>query len=602
MVSKLVSRRDIEFLLYEWMDTTELIRRARFAEHSRETFDASLDTAERIATELFAPHNRKADLNEPSFDGTRVHIIPEVKTALKAFSAAGFNASAKDHALGGMQLPTVVEQACLTYFLAANAGTTGYPFLSIANSNLLVAHGSPAQIDTFARPVIDGRFSGTMCLSEPQAGSSLGDIRTRASPDGASPWGPRYRLFGGKMWISGGDHELYDNIIHLVLARTPDAPPGSKGISLFIVPKVLINANGSPGERNDVALAGINHKMGYRGTVNTLLNFGEGRFTPEGRAGAIGYLVGDPHKGLSYMFHMMNEARIGVGLGATALAYTAYLHALEYARSRPQGRRIGARNPATPQVNIIEHPDVRRMLLAQKACAEGALALNLYCSRLVDDKTTASLPEDRARATLLLEILTPICKSWPSQWAQESISHAIQIHGGYGYTRDYPVEQFYRDNRLNPIHEGTHGIQAIDLLGRKVVMDQGAALLALHDRISDTIGRARASSLPLEDSADVLENTLNRIVSTTARLHDAGDEERKLGNATLYLEAFGHLVLAWIWLDQALTTEGKVGDFYEGKRQACHYFYRFELPGVGPRLDLLDRLDQTTLDMQDTWF
>ena len=325
MTSKLLSRRDVEFLLYEWLDVTSLCDRPRFADHSRETFDGALDTAERIATEVFLPHRRKSDVEEPEFDGERVRIIPEVGTAFAAFAEAGLLAGPQDYEFGGMQLPLTVHNACFAYVLAANVGSAGYPLLTAANANLLLAHGSPAQIDAFARPELEGRFAGTMCLSEPQAGSSLADVATRAEPDGDSPFGPQFRLFGNKMWISAGEHEVTENIVHLVLARMPGAPPGVKGISLFIVPRRLVGTDGACGERNDVALAGLNHKMGYRGTVNTLLNFGEGRFKPGGRPGAVGYLVGEPHRGLSYMFHMMNEARIGVGLGAVALGYAGYL-------------------------------------------------------------------------------------------------------------------------------------------------------------------------------------------------------------------------------------------------------------------------------------
>ena len=486
MSSLILSRRDLEFLLYEWLDAESLALRPRFADHSRETFDAALDTSERIASEFFAPHNKKSDQSEPFFDGERVHLIPEIKTAVDAFAAAGLVAATQDYNLGGMQLPTVIDKACMAYFMGANVATAGYPFLTIGNTNLILAHGSQQQIDAFVRPMLAGRFMGTMCLSEPQAGSSLSDIKTRAEPqqDGT------YRLIGNKMWISGGEHDLAENIVHLVLAKIPGGPAGVKGISLFIVPKYLLNADGSIGERNDVALAGLNHKMGYRGTVNTLLNFGEGKWKPEGKPGAIGYLVGKAHQGLACMFHMMNEARIGVGLGATMLGYTGYLHALDYARNRPQGRHPQAKDPNSPQLALVEHTDVRRMLLAQKAYAEGALALNLYCARLVDEEKTAEDETARREATLLLDILTPIAKSWPSQWCLEANSLAIQVHGGYGYTRDYNVEQFYRDNRLNPIHEGTHGIQALDLLGRKVVMQDGAAFKMLQTRIEKTLHAA----------------------------------------------------------------------------------------------------------------
>ncbi|MBL8382745.1 MAG: acyl-CoA dehydrogenase [Burkholderiales bacterium] len=606
MDSKLVSRRDLAFVLYELLDVETLTRRPRYAEHSRETFDAALDVAERIARDHFAPHNRAGDENEPTFDGERVSIIPQVGAALEAFVAAGLMAAEHDAEYGGMQLPLAVAKACFAFFNAANVGTASYPFLTIGSANLLLAHGSAAQIDTYVRPMLAGRWFGTMCLSEPQAGSSLSDIRTLAVPqdDGT------YRLTGNKMWISAGDHELSENIVHLVLARTPGAPAGVKGISLFVVPKYLARADGGIGERNDVVLAGLNHKMGYRGTVNTLLNFGEGRFRPGGRAGAVGGLVGELHRGLACMFHMMNEARIGVGLGATMLGYTAYLHALDYARGRPQGRHPRAKDPASPQVPIIEHADVRRMLLAQKAYAEGALALNLYCARLVDDERGAESAAAREEAGLLLELLTPVAKSWPSQWCQEGNSLAIQVHGGYGYTRDYPVEQFYRDQRLNPIHEGTHGIQAIDLLGRKVAQKDGAALRLLGREIEKACREAGALRETVHWARALGEATA-RIGLTTQKLHAAGDPDRMLANAAAYLEAFGHVVVAWVWLRAATVAARRLADgagapgeeaFYRGKLAAAAFFFRWELPKTAAWCDLLDALDTTTLDMRDDWF
>lgn len=611
-MSKIVAARDLEFLLYEWLDAEALTARPRYADHSRETFDAALATSAQIATDLFAPHNRKADLNEPHFDGEHVHVIPDIKPAIQAFSDAGLMAAGQDYELGGMQLPTLVRKACMTWFMGANVATAGYPFLTIGNANLLLAHGSKEQIDTFVRPMLQGRFFGTMCLSEPQAGSSLSDIKTRAELDGEGGLGPQYRLTGNKMWISGGEHDIAENIVHLVLAKMPGPDgkliPGVKGISLFVVPKFLVNADGGLGERNDVALAGLNHKMGYRGTVNTLLNFGEGKFKPQGKAGAIGYLVGEPGKGLACMFHMMNEARIGVGLGATMLGYTGYLHALDYARNRPQGRHPLAKDPASPQIPIIEHADVKRMLLAQKSYVEGALALNLYCAKLVDDEKTGESETARREATLLLDILTPIAKSWPSQWCLEANSLAIQVHGGYGYTRDFPVEQFYRDNRLNPIHEGTHGIQGLDLLGRKVVMQDGAALKLLVSKIETTLGEASAD-LNLTELAGDLFPLVDHLVEATEDLHATGDVNKTLANASIYLEAFGHIVLSWIWMEQAIVASramqtAKLTDetFYLGKLQACRYFIRWELPKVRPMLNLLESIDTTTLDMKDEWF
>ncbi len=594
--SLILNRRDLDFMLYEWLDAEALTGHDHYSDHSRETFDAVLDLCEQLASSHFATHNRKNDLNEPHFDGDQVHVIPEVGVALEQFSAAGLVAAGQDYDLGGMQLPMLVEKAAFAWFLAANVGTAAYPFLTIGNANLLLAHGSADQVRTWVRPMLEGRFFGTMCLSEPQAGSSLADVRTRAEPDGNGV----YRLFGNKMWISGGDHELSQNIVHLVLARIPGAPAGVKGISLFIVPRFLVDDQGQVAERNDVVLAGLNHKMGYRGTTNTLLNFGEGKFPVDGRPGAVGYLVGEAHKGLTYMFHMMNEARIGVGLGAAALGYTGYLHALDYARQRPQGRPLTDRDPASPQIPIIEHTDVRRMLLAQKAWVEGGLGLNLYCARLVDEQRMSE-GAARAELTLLLDILTPVAKSWPSQWCLEANNLAIQVLGGYGYTRDYAVEQFYRDNRLNPIHEGTHGIQALDLLGRKVVINQGAALTLLTGRMRDTIGRAK-SHPTLADLAAELHIMVQRLESVTAELHAIDDREVTLANAAVYLEAAGHIVVAWIWLDQMLACGDHQGDFYDGKRQAGQWFFRWELPRVSVQLDLLASLDTTTLDMKPAWF
>jgi len=596
MSSLILSRRDIDFMLYEWLNAESLTALPRYADHSRETFDAVLDLSTQIATEHFASHNKKSDANEPWFDGDVVHMIPEVKKALDIFAQAGLIAAGQDYELGGMQLPALVEKACFAWFLAANVGTAAYPFLTIGNANLLLAYGTEAQKQTWVAPMMEGRFFGTMCLSEPQAGSSLADIRTRAEPDGND----RYRVFGNKMWISGGEHGLSENIVHLVLARLPDAPAGVKGISLLIVPRHLLDDDGAVGEHNDVVLAGLNHKMGYRGTTNTLLNFGEGKFTPDGKAGAVAYLVGEPHKGLTYMFHMMNEARIGVGLGAAALGYTGYLHALAYARERKQGRAPGAKDPARAPVPIIEHTDVKRMLLAQKAYVEGGMGLNLYCARLVDEERT-SQGDDKTRATLLLDMLTPVAKSWPSQWCLEANNQAIQVHGGYGYTRDYNVEQFYRDNRLNPIHEGTHGIQALDLLGRKVVMQDGLGLDLLLNLIQATT--AQASNLPeLAEFGAQLDAVVYRLADVTRTLHTSGEPAVTLANAAVYLEAFGHTVVAWIWLEQMLASAGKQGDFYAGKNQTGRWYFTWELPKTEQWLDLLASLDETCLTMQDRWF
>jgi alkylation response protein AidB-like acyl-CoA dehydrogenase len=588
MKSTIMSRRDLNFLLFEWLGVDELTKRPRFAEHSRETFSDVLDLCEELATRYFAPHNKKSDQNEPSFDGTTVTVIPEVKQALDAFAAADLLGMGMDHSLGGAQLPTTIAQAGFSWFSAANISTSGYLMLTIANANLLTKFGSPEQIDRFVKPMLAGRFTGTMALSEPQAGSSLADIVTRAEPqdDGT------YRLSGSKMWISGAEHEMSENIVHLVLAKIPGGPPGTKGISLFAVPKFLVDADGSVGQRNDVAISGLNHKMGQRGITNTVLNFN----------GAVGYLVGEPHRGIVYMFHMMNEARLGVGMGAVSLGYTGYLKSVQYALERPQGRPITSKDPTAPQVPIVEHADVKRMLLAQKSYVEGALALALYCARLVDWQDSAESDAERDSTALLLDILTPVAKSWPSQWCLEANSLAIQVLGGYGYTREYDVEQHYRDNRLNPIHEGTHGIQSLDLLGRKVTQRNGASLSALGAAMAESVAAAETAGGEASDLAAQLDTSWQRLVEVTMSMFTSGDVEAAMANSAIYLEAFGHIVIAWMWLEQFLATDGHGGDFYDGKRQAARYFFRYELPRTTPQLQLLEALDRTTLEMRPGWF
>lgn len=352
-----------------------------------------------------------------------------------------------------------------------------------------------------------------------------------------------------------------------------------------------------------MVLAGLNHKMGHRGVTNTLLNFGEAtRFRPEGGEGAVGYLLGNLGEGLACMFHMMNYARIGVGTCAAVLGYTGYLQSLDYARNRPQGRHIGidGKPHRTSQVPIIEHADVKRMLLAQKAYVEGGLALNMYCAKLLDLGLESADVQERERCNLLLDLLTPICKSWPSQWCLEANSLAIQVHGGYGYTRDYNVEQLYRDNRLNPIHEGTHGIQALDLLGRKVIMKQGAALRLLVEEINGCVAQAQEHP-ELASYAESLSSAVREISAVTLQLWAGLDPRSALLNATTYMEAFGHVVVAWIWLSQALSAVNKESDFYRGKLAACRYFFEYELPKTGPQLGFLKSQNTLLADVQGDW-
>jgi butyryl-CoA dehydrogenase len=597
-MASILSERDLAFHLYELLDTEALLRRERYADLSREVFDATLDTARRIAEQRFAPHLARGDAHEPTFDGTAVTLIPETKLAWDAFAEAGFLNAHWDADEGGLQLPGVVHAAAVTWFNAANVATTAYSWLTVGAANLLRTFGTAELKARFLAPMGDGRCAGTMALTEPAQGSALGDIRTAAEPQ---PDGT-YRLCGQKMFISGGDHGLTENIVHMVLARISGAPAGVKGISLFLVPKVLVNADGTLGGRNDVALAGLLHKMGWRNTTSTVLSFGE-------KGGAVGYLLGEAGKGLAHMFQMMNEARINIGLCAAAIACRGYLLALDYARSRAQGRLPSCKDPATAQVKLIEHADVRRLLLAQKAYAEGALAMSLYGASLAEDRHTHADPAAREAAALLLDILTPVIKSWPSRYGCVANDHAIQVLGGSGYTRDYVAEQLYRDQRLNPIHEGAEAIHALDLLGRKTVMQGGAAYRVFRAAVDAAL--AEASREPaVQRLAAAFLAPLARLDAVTAQLAAllATDPDRALANAGVYLDAFGRIVAAWVWLKQALAAERGLSrrpadaDFYRGKLQAARYYISWELPATLPQFDLLAGLDSVPLDMRDEWF
>ena len=594
-MSLILNRRDLDFILYDVLGIEDLCQHPTYSDHSRDVFDQILDAAEKLAETVLHPIAKQTDIEEPQFDAGRAVFPAVTGDALDHLRDGGFFAASFDSELGGLQLPYSVTQGIAALLGAANGGIYGYSMLTIAAANLLVAHASQEQVSKFVPPMVEGRFFGTMCLSEPQAGSSLADIKTRAerADDGT------YRLFGSKMWISGGEHDLSENIVHLVLAKTPDSPPGVKGISLFIVPRILVGEDGALGERNEVKLVGVNHKMGNRATINTALSFGD-------ENGAIGYLVGEEGRGLSYMFHMMNEARIGVGLGAATTAYSGYLHALDYARDRTQGRPLDQRDPGSPMIPIIEHGDVKRMLLQQKAYCEGALALCLFGARLIDQVETTEDQAQKQHLNLLLEILTPIMKSWPSEFGVRANDQAIQVHGGYGYTREYAVERLYRDNRLNPIHEGTKGIQGLDLLGRKVSMMDRAALNALDQEIRltlDELGRAEL----LAAEGHQLEKAWVEVCDTARAVEQAMLKQGRsaaLANATIYLDAFGHVIVAWIWLKQALAVNqsSQPEAFKRGKMKAVRYFFKYELPSIYPQCALVSTADTTCLEMENDWF
>ena len=601
MTAPLLDQRDLEFMLYELFDAESLTSRERYADHNRETFDAAISTSRTVAEKYFLPIRQKVDTHQPTFDGEKVQMIPEIKEALDAVVAAGLASPSADYELGGMQLPALVASVSGAYLSAAASMTMGYIGLTNANANLINAHGTEQQKQKWLEPMLTGRFAGTMAMSEPGAGSSLADLTTSAVPEGDGT----YRITGNKIWISGGDHELNENIVHLVLARVKGAPKGVKGISLFIVPKFLVNDDGSLGERNDVTLAGLFHKMGGRGQTSTALNFGE-------KDGAVGYLVGEENRGLMYMFHMMNEARIMVGSGAAITALCGYQYSLDYARERPQGRLPSSKDPMSPPVNIIEHADVRRMLLAQKAYAEGGYALCLLGSSLVDDEHTAPTEEERQRAHELLDFLTPIIKTWPSEYGPRANYFAIQVLGGSGYVNEHPVEMMYRDNRLNPIHEGTTGIQSLDLLARKVPQNGLAGYLACIAEMEATISIAQ--EMPeLHGFADDLQGAIATLKQVTEFLLGSMMEKNidlVLANSVKYLDLFGNVVIAWIWLKQGIVAANALAakphaadeNFYRGKLQAMRYFFRFELPEIQPWARLLLDLDDTTHEMSPDWF
>ncbi|MEL6949361.1 MAG: acyl-CoA dehydrogenase [Pseudomonadota bacterium] len=595
-MSTIVNRRDLAFFLYEVFGLEQMLGQGDYAEFDRETIEAVLDTAEQIATERFEPLAAALDADEPRFVDGAVEMMPEIKPALDAFSEAGLIAAGFDAEVGGMQLPFVAQHAMSGMFTCANNAATNYLFLTTANANMLNTCASEELKARFLPPMLEGRWYGTMCLSETQAGSSLADIRTTATPRGDGT----YAVAGSKMWISGGEQPMSENIVHMVLARTPDAPPGVRGISLFLVPKYRVDDAGNVGEKNHIALAGLNHKMGQRGTTNCLLEFGDG-------GESIGWLVGRENEGLKNMFHMMNEARIGVGLGAVMCGLGGYLYSLKYAQERLQGRPASDKSPESPQVPIIRHADVRRMLLAQKAWVEGGQALIYYCGTLQDRERLAGDDDTRDQLNLLLELLTPVAKSWPSEYCLEANKLAIQVLGGYGYTRDYPVERYYRDNRLNHIHEGTWGIQGLDILGRKVRLAGGAALELLAAEMQPTLEVARGSDT-LSAHADALAAAWQQVQQTVAAVAGCEDRERALANATSFLDGFGHVIVSWLWLRQALVAEAALAEnnkdtaFYEGKLKACRYFFRYELPVAITRLALVETLDDTCLTIEPTQF
>ncbi|EGB04908.1 hypothetical protein AURANDRAFT_59443 [Aureococcus anophagefferens] len=597
--SKLLHGRELQFLLHEFIDLQALLATERFRDHDVETIESIVEAGSTLAEEVFYDANPVGDREAPTYDADADVVVhpAAVVDAQKQYAEGGFIGMTLEQDKGGLGLPVCAAALANLPFSVANTGLMSYHGVTNGSITLLAAHGSPEQQATWLPKLTSGEAYGTMCLSESHAGSSLTDLRTSAAPNGDGS----YAIKGNKMWITGGDQGLSENIVHFVLAKLPGAPPGVKGISLFLVPKVLEN-----GARNDVYLGGMNHKMGQIASVNAgELLFGD-------RTGAAtGYLVGEPHEGLKCMFVMMNELRVGVGMGAAASGVAGYTAALRYARDRAQGRPLTSKDPAAPMVPIVQHADVKRMLLAARAYSEGGVALSLYGAELIDKMAVCEDAAAKQELHLVLELLIPMIKSWPSEWGLEANRLAIQVHGGAGYTTDFIVEQLYRDARVNSIYEGTTGIQSLDLLGRKVPMAGGAALAALAARVAAD-AEAAAAHAELRPAAAALGAALETFGKTTEKLVGvaaAGDVDTFLANSNEYLTAAGHLVVAWMWLKQgtiaSAALEAGAGDddaFYHGKLHTMSWFFAHELPKVHAASKLLASLDTQNVDMKDEWF
>jgi alkylation response protein AidB-like acyl-CoA dehydrogenase len=592
----LIEDRTVAFLLFEVLEADALCELPFFAEHSRETFELLLRSAAKLAREVVFPTYRPMDQAAAHFDGVRVHTHGAMAELYPLLVDLGLLAATRPVEVGGQQLPSLIASAAASYITAANLSAYAFTLLTSGAAHLIEAFGDEPLKQRFMLPMYEGHFTGTMALTEPEAGSSLADIRARAR---ATAHG-HYLIDGAKVFISGGDHSFRDNIVHLVLARVEGAAPGVKGISLFAVPK--LRWGGQQGwVDNDVRAAGAFHKLGWRGIPSIALQLGE-------NADCHGYLVGKPNQGLPYMFQMMNEARLQIGLCAVATAAVAYQESLAYARNRPQGRRAGSAADS-PQVAIIEHADVRRMLLRQKAIVEGGLCLVFAAARAQDVAQHGATAETRARSQQLLELLTPIAKTFCAERGFEANALALQIHGGYGYTSEYLPEAWLRDQKLNSIHEGTTGIQSQDLLGRKILRGGGEPLLVLREEVAATLASARDAGVG-HDLIDPLANALTCVCDLTAQLRRLGEPARALDHSADYLDMLSTLVIGWQWLQMATVAQRALQrgasdpdrSFYMGKIQAARYWFATDLPRIA-QLTELCRGDETSyVAMQDSWF
>lgn len=599
MALKFFSRRNLDFVLHELLDVTALSRYPYFQDCSRESTELILNTAAHIAENMMYPVLQEMDKKQPEFKNGVVRVHPSVKRYMEEMGSGGWINSLLPYEHGGQQLPFSVFTAATFIFYAANYSLSVYPFLTAGAAHLIESFGSPELKERFLPKMYAGQWQGTMALTEPDAGSSLSDITTQAEPAD----GGYYRIKGQKIFISCGEYDSIENVVHLMLARIRGAAPGVKGISLFVVPKMRADEKGRL-VSNDVTCTGIYHKLGYKGAPITQLSLGD-------NGDCRGWLVGEAHKGLRCMFQMMNEARLDVGLGAAAISTAAYYASLEYSRERPQGRKIYEKDPTRPQIPIVEHADVKRMLLYQRAVNEGSLALILQLACYAD-LALAGEGEEKERGELMLDLLTPVAKTYPSEMGILSVSQGLQCLGGYGYCDEFPLEQYYRDIRIHPIHEGTTGIQGMDLLGRKVIMKNGRAMQLFLEELRKTMQEARSGG-ELAAEAEALETALKKLEEVTTRLVGIAMEgkiELFLADAALYLELFGIISVAWQWLRQGLVVVKALGagpgvndaNFYQGKLAACRFFFEYELPKTEGLSRRLMKGDGLTVNMKPEYF
>jgi len=576
MTKQYISMENLRFLLFEVHKIQDLLNYKRY-EHvgGIEEINLIINAAKDIADKEMFPFFKEMDEKPVVFKDGKIHSHPQLKNIFKAVADAGWFSATSNLEHGGMQLPFTLYSAGHLIFEAANSSAQGYIGVSTGAMELIESFGNKSLNEIYVPNMMEGKWQGTMALTEPQAGSSLSDITTSATPTEDN----YYEIVGQKIFISGGDHEACDNFVHLTLARIKDAPAGTKGISLFVVPKFI--PQNDKLIYNNVACVGDFQKMGQRGYATTHLIFGESSITK-------GFLVGEENKGLFYMFQMMNSARIAVGQTAAAVASAAYYASLHYANERPQGRPIASKDLAQEQTLIINHADVRRLLFQQKAIVEGSLSLVYQCLQYFDlEKVTEG--DEKEKMYLLLEILTPIVKTYPTEAGISSVSNALQVLGGYGYTMDFDLQQYYRDIRIMSIYEGTTGIQSLDLLGRKIPMQNGKAFQLLIDEIMQTILSAKEYN-ELNSYADELALAVETYKTTLLHLQQfakQGEVERYLADATLFMELSGIITIAWQWLKQAVIAQNtlKVGDvsnqttaFYESKIATMKFFFKYELP------------------------